>query len=107
MKSKTTAAAILEPDETADRVARLDWKNIAADLDEHGCTVIGPLITPEQCVELAACYDTPEIFRSHVVMAPWIRTRGISVLCLSSATGYLCFEDRTLFAAGGDRQPLE
>jgi hypothetical protein len=69
MKSKTTAAAILEPDRTADRVARLDWQSIATELDGHGCAVIGPLITPEQCVELAACYESPEIFRSHVVMA--------------------------------------
>jgi hypothetical protein len=69
MKSKTTAAAILEPDQTANRVARLDWNSIAADLDGHGCAVIGPLMTREQCVELAASYDTPEIFRSQVVMA--------------------------------------
>ena len=69
MKSKTTAAAILKPEGTADRVACLDWKSAAAELDGHGCAVIGPLITPEQCVELAACYETPEIFRSHVVMA--------------------------------------
>jgi uncharacterized protein len=31
--------------------------------------VIGPLITPEQCGELAASYDAPGIFRSRVVMA--------------------------------------
>jgi hypothetical protein len=69
MKFKTTAAAALEPDGLPGRVALLDWKGIAADLDGHGCAVIGPLITPEQCVELTACYDTPEIFRSRVVMA--------------------------------------
>jgi uncharacterized protein len=69
MKSKTTAATTLGPDGTPGRVALLDWRSIAADLDGHGCAVIGPLIAHEQCVELAACYDTPGIFRSHVVMA--------------------------------------
>jgi hypothetical protein len=69
MKSKTTAPTTRESAVTADRIALLDWKSIAAELDGHGCAVIGPLITPEQCVELAACYDTPGIFRSHVVMA--------------------------------------
>ena len=68
MKPKTTAATALDADGSADRVARLDWKSIIADLDGHGYAVVGPLISPEQCAELAACYDTPGIFRSHVVM---------------------------------------
>ena len=69
MNSKTTATTTLNPDGIPGRVAFLDWKSIAAELDGHGCAVIAPLITHEQCVELAACYDTPGIFRSHVVMA--------------------------------------
>jgi uncharacterized protein len=69
MKSMTIATTTLDPVGITRRVALLDWTSIAADLDGHGCAVIGPLITPEQCVELAACYDTPGIFRSHVVMA--------------------------------------
>ncbi len=68
MKPKTTAATALDADGSADRVARLDWKSTIADLDGHGDAVVGPLISPEQCAELAACYDTPGIFRSHVVM---------------------------------------
>ena len=46
-----------------------DWTGISAELDGHGCAVIGPLLTREQCVELAAGYDRDGIFRSHVVMA--------------------------------------
>jgi len=69
MKSRTTAATVRDADETAECIALLDWKSIAAELDGHGGSVIGPLITPDQCVELAACYDTPGIFRNHVVMA--------------------------------------
>ena len=66
MKSKTTAASDRDADGAAGRVAHLDWKSIATELDGHGCAAIGPLITPEQCVELAACYDTPGIFRSQL-----------------------------------------
>ena len=68
MKSKTTAVTTLDRDGILNRVALLDWKSIAADLEGHGCAVIGPLITAQQCVELAACYDTPGIFRSQFVM---------------------------------------
>jgi hypothetical protein len=69
MKSRGTTVATLDPDGTSGRVALLDWKSIAADIDGHGCAVIGPLITPEQCGDLAASYDTLGIFRSRVVMA--------------------------------------
>ncbi|AGA26992.1 2OG-Fe(II) oxygenase [Singulisphaera acidiphila] len=47
----------------------LDWASIAAELDEHGCAVIGPILTPEQCETLATSYDTDGLFRSRVVMA--------------------------------------
>src|SRR5262245_51340182 len=69
MKSKSNAASTLDPDDISGRVALLDWNHIAADLDGNGYAVIGPLITPEKCHELAGSYDIPEIFRSHVVMA--------------------------------------
>ena len=71
MRCKTTAASTLDADAIAERVELLDWKSIAASLDVHGCTVIGPLITPERCVELAAGYDTPEIFAA---MSTWHAT---------------------------------
>jgi uncharacterized protein len=54
---------------TLDRVAPLDWASIAAELDAHGCAVIGPLLTPEQCQALAGLYDFEDVFRSKVIMA--------------------------------------
>jgi hypothetical protein len=60
--------ATIESKDTADRVASLAWVTIAAELDGHGAAVIGPLLTPEQCEELAASYETEGIFRSRVVM---------------------------------------
>jgi uncharacterized protein len=54
---------------TLERVASLDWARISSDLDSHGCAVIGPLLTPEQCEALADSYDSDGTFRSRVVMA--------------------------------------
>jgi uncharacterized protein len=66
MKSKSTAT---ESKATAGRVAGLDWRTIAAELDDHGSAVIGPLLTSGQCDELAASYEDEGVFRSRVVMA--------------------------------------
>ena len=51
------------------RLAAIDWSAVAADLDAHGCAVIGPLLAPGQCEELAASYEADGIFRSRIVMA--------------------------------------
>ena len=64
MKTKVNAAPPHGPNGIRSRTAHLDWAIIASDLDEHGCAVIGPLLTPEQCGELAASYDSGDIFRS-------------------------------------------
>jgi hypothetical protein len=51
------------------RIASLDWTGVATELDEHGCAVIGPLLSPEDCQSLNGLYDTAGAFRSRVVMA--------------------------------------
>jgi uncharacterized protein len=65
MNSKATA----ESKQTAGRVAGLDWGALGAELDDHGSAVIGPLLTPGECDELAASYEDEGAFRSRVVMA--------------------------------------
>jgi len=60
-------------------IAALDWARIAAELDAHGCTTTGVLLSPVQCEALAAAYESPHpdkaegrvgaMFRSRVVMA--------------------------------------
>jgi hypothetical protein len=52
-----------------DRITRLEWASIAVELDIHGYSVIGPLISPAQCTALAAMYGAAGTFRSRVVMA--------------------------------------
>jgi hypothetical protein len=53
----------------AERVAALDWTALAGELDAHGCAVIGPLLTLDECEALAANYPADAPFRSRVIMA--------------------------------------
>lgn len=53
----------------ADRIAGLDWNRIAAELDDHGCAVTGPLLGIADCDSFAAGYDDDARFRSRIVMA--------------------------------------
>ena len=56
-------------DSLAERVARLDWAELAAELDAHGCATTGKLLTPEETGVLAALYASDAPFRSRIVMA--------------------------------------
>ena len=53
----------------AERVAALDWSAVAGELDAHGCAVIGPLLTSDECEALAAMYPDDAPFRSRVIMS--------------------------------------
>src|SRR5262245_27649277 len=53
----------------AAQVAALDWASIAAQLDGYGCATTGPLLTSQQCADLAETYASDTLFRSRVVMA--------------------------------------
>ncbi|HWK35582.1 2OG-Fe(II) oxygenase [Sphingomonas sp.] len=46
-----------------------DWPAMAADLDAQGWAILPGLLDPAACAELAALYDAPDRFRSHVIMA--------------------------------------
>ena len=47
----------------------IDWTRIRTDLDQRGCAVTPPLLNPDECGALTASYDSPDGFRSRVVMA--------------------------------------
>src|SRR4029077_18540213 len=57
------------PARYAHRVAAADWKTVADELDEHGCALLPPLLTPQECAQIAALYDEPGRFRATVDMA--------------------------------------
>jgi hypothetical protein len=59
----------MESDSIVERIARIDWEKAATMLADRGHAVVGPLLDPVQCRELAALYDRRELFRSRVDMA--------------------------------------
>jgi hypothetical protein len=74
MKSQANRTARSQPAQPrriaiAKRVAALDWNRIAADLDDRGCAIAGPLLTADECIALVAAYADGEGFRSRVIMA--------------------------------------
>ena len=60
----------------ANRVAEIDWRQVAASLDERGYATTAALLTTEQCRGLAALYDRDEAFRSRVIMQRHAFGRG-------------------------------
>jgi uncharacterized protein len=68
-RTKPSPTADHQASETLDRIASLDWSDIAAELDDHGCAAIGPLLTPDQCEALSGSYDAAGTFRTRVIMA--------------------------------------
>lgn len=63
------ALARTREDTAAARVARIDWNRVADELSAQGAAVLGPLLTPEDCRDIAALYGDDGKFRSRVVMA--------------------------------------
>lgn len=60
-----TAKAINSPKR---RIASCDWPQLAAQLDEQGYALTGPLLSPAECDELISLYADGGAFRSRVVM---------------------------------------
>jgi uncharacterized protein len=53
---------------TAERITRLDWRQIENELDVRGNAVIERLLDAAACADLAGLYDVPGRHRSRVVM---------------------------------------
>jgi hypothetical protein len=53
----------------AARMARQDWRRIAASLDAEGYAVMSAVLPAEECGALAASYHSEDRFRSRIVMA--------------------------------------
>jgi hypothetical protein len=52
-----------------EKIAALDWTQIGSELNERGHTTTGPLLSAEECLELADGYNDGRKFRSRVIMA--------------------------------------
>jgi hypothetical protein len=64
----TIAGAPADATGIAARLARLDWREVAAQLDAVGCAVLEAVLGPQECRSLAAAYADDAMFRSRVVM---------------------------------------
>jgi len=62
---RSTATARLNP---TPALAEIDWERTLSELDAAGHAVIPDLLDAEQCAEVAALYQQPDAFRSHIVM---------------------------------------
>jgi hypothetical protein len=57
------------PKESRNVASGICSDNVASDLDAYGCSVLGTLLSPEECQSLVALYSTDSLFRSRIVMA--------------------------------------
>jgi len=63
MKSGMTEETI------AERLGRVSWERVEADLDEYGGSILEHLLDPKECDGVTAMYSDDVVFRSRVVMA--------------------------------------
>jgi hypothetical protein len=66
--AKAARADLVEEPTVAARLKAIDWGRVSSELDEAGSAVIERLLTPQQCLALAALYPDDSRFRSRVVM---------------------------------------
>ena len=64
----TLAQPIISPSLT-EKIPALDWSRISNELSERGYTTTGPLLSIEECRQLAGGYNNAAQFRSRVIMA--------------------------------------
>jgi hypothetical protein len=58
-----------EPSAAAQHVDSYDWDAIGSDLNGSGCAVLPKILSPDECVAIAALYAHEDLFRSHIHMA--------------------------------------
>ena len=68
MTRSATARKQEAANDISDRVAALDWTNVATQLDSFGCATTGPLLTPDECASISSRYHDDGIYRSRVIM---------------------------------------
>ena len=50
------------------RVDRADWAQLSAELNDYGCALTPPLLTPDETDQIATLYDQDDRFRSTIDM---------------------------------------
>ncbi|HVW45000.1 MAG TPA: 2OG-Fe(II) oxygenase, partial [Amycolatopsis sp.] len=52
----------------SERISRLDWPRLLAEVDEHGCALTSRLLDAQECHDLSALYDDQRRFRATIDM---------------------------------------
>src|SRR5580692_7251177 len=65
MTSRSTATARAKP---RSPLPAVEWDRVLGELDTAGHALVPGLLDQEQCAEVAALYQDPDAFRSHIVM---------------------------------------
>lgn len=60
----------------AEQIAAADWETAAASLGLHGFAQLPQVLTRDECEDLIALYDRPELFRSRIDMAQYRFGKG-------------------------------
>lgn len=55
--------------EITEITSKINWTQVASDLDTYGYAITGPLLSSMECAALVQRYDEDDTFRSHIVMA--------------------------------------
>lgn len=67
-RTATAASDIILSGDIARRVDAIDWVAVNGELDVQGCAVLKGLLSPQECLSVAAMYADDSSFRSRVVM---------------------------------------
>jgi len=68
MTNRNAAQAIAPSEGIEARVAAIDWREVAKDLNAEGHAVIQGLLSADECEAVSGLYRCEELFRSRVVM---------------------------------------
>ena len=71
-----TSEVLRDAANAVSRVEKLDWQQIAMELNEQGSAVLKGVLTPEECEALSSLYPNESGFRSRVVMSRHSFGRG-------------------------------
>lgn len=67
--TRISQAAAYAARDAEERVSAYDWKALSEELSDRGCAMMGKLLSPAQCRQIAKLYPDESRFRSHVHMA--------------------------------------
>ncbi len=69
METIETKGLAGETQAVSNKIGVIDWAQVENSLDTNGWAILENILTGEESQELAGLYDTPAIFRKHIIMA--------------------------------------